>query len=145
MNTIKDIVVAKKIRKGPAHGTTKRGAFWLLFGKDNGLRLRGAGGDGVGHSAPDITYWLDLRHYRDGRVSAVIDVESWHQNTGHHHRYIRADQVLSCATVEEVVVALKGISDDCSAVYSDNRFDTLVEALTRLGLPVSAPAPDDAP
>lgn len=144
MNTIKDLVVAKKIRKGTAHGTTKRGAFWGIPGPGEGIKIRRAGGDGVGHNAPDITYWLNFRHYRNGEVSAVVDVESWHQNSGHHRRYIRADEILACTTVEEVVVALKGIRDDLSNVYSDSRHDDLSEALTSIGLPVAAPSPDEA-
>lgn len=144
MKTLKDLLIARKIRKGTAHGTTKRGAFWLLEGKDRATKIRRAGGHGIGNNSSDVTYWLDLRHYRSGEVSAVVDVESWHQNYGLKHHYIRANEVLNCSTVEEVIVTLKGISDEDSPVYSDLQSTELTKTLVDLGLPLSVPSPDEA-
>lgn len=136
MKTLKDLLIARKIRKGTAHGTTKRGAFWLLEGKDRATKIR--------QDSSDLTYWLDLRHYRSGEVSAVVDVESWHQNYGLKHHYIRANEVLNCSTVEEVIVTLKGIRDEDSPVYSDLQSTELTKTLVDLGLPLSVPPPDEA-
>jgi hypothetical protein len=145
MKTLKDIIIEKHIRTGKAWSTTKHGAYWCLTGEDWFCKLRRAGGDGIGASEADITYWLDFRHFRDGAVRAVICKEGWHQNSGTYKAWIDADKILSACTSEDVDVALKSISHDGDPVYSTYQTKELNEKLAALGIPESLPAPDDAP
>jgi hypothetical protein len=137
-----------KCRKGAASGTTKRGAFWLAC---EPLVLRKCGGDGIGGSGPDVTYTLELRHYRDGDVQAMIHRCSWHQNNGEYNGFVSCQQLLPLKTVEDVICALKGerftLDNDYDVsdhVWSDYYTDSLTTALTDIGLSESDPAPDEA-
>jgi hypothetical protein len=146
MKTLKELVEAQKCRHGFAAGTTKAGAYWLS-GK---VTLRRCGGDGVGQSGSDVEYFLALRHYRSGEVRAVVQCETWHQNDGTNNQYVTQKALLDCLTVEDVIVELKkgaAFSGDGGreTVYSDSHENELSEMLTGLGLPVAAPAPDEAP
>lgn len=134
-----------KIRKGLACGTTKRGAFWSTHRDDWVATLRRSGGDGIGQSSDEVTHYLDLRHYRDGLVQATICRSAWHQNGGDGKTYTDASEILGCTTIEDVIVALKSITDKYEQpVYSDHREKEVIAALTALGMPLSEPAPDDA-
>lgn len=141
MKTLKELIVATKCRKGPADGTTKRGAFW--FATDP-ITIRSYGGDGVGESEASRKNKLHLRHYRDGTVAALVNYHSWHQDDGTSDAY-RPAAILDCATVEEVVVVLKGMSDDDTAAYSDFNLSGLTTSLMALGLAETVPSPDDEP
>lgn len=144
MKTLKELVIASKCRKGQASGRTKRGAFWVALC----VVTRRCGGDGIGNSGADVTYSLELRHYRDGGVSATIKRDSWHQNSGTDVRYEGCGSVLDCATAEEVVCALKGISfsdfyDHTDHVLSSLKEDEVIAALVDFGLAPCEPAPDE--
>ena len=111
--------------------------------------MRAAGGDGIGNSAPDVDYCLELRHFRNGTVSAIIHRASWHQNHGSRDNYCAAPVLLECATVEQIIVELKGFRGDddytgCDEpVYSDRFEEKLTTALVKFGMPEMEPAPDD--
>lgn len=149
MKTLKSLIIDRKIRKGTAHGTTKRGAYWTLADKPNEYFaiLRRSGGDGIGQSAPDVTHGLELRHFRSGEVRAVIVRDAYHQNGSYSSggtSYHDASAILDCVTVEDVIVALKAAgTEESGSVYSDGKVENLTRALVALGLPVSAPAPDE--
>lgn len=143
MKTLKDIIIASKIRKGPAHGTTKRGAFWTFVEDEYFAKLRRSGGDGIGENSPDVTHYLDFRHFRDGSVTAVITRDAYHQNGGYSgggKEQIDASEILGCTTIEDVEIALKGIGRDESVIGSSHNLRPTLHAL---GLPESAPAPDE--
>jgi len=143
---MKNCIENSKCRRGTADGTTKSGAYWFAC---DAIKLRCAGGDGIGQSGADITFWLELRHYRSGECRAVIHRNAWHQNGcygGGGDCYTQMPAILVCATVEDVIVALKAGIDDGygrETCYSDYHEETLTAALTALGLPATAPAPDD--
>lgn len=144
--TLKELIIEKKCRKGEAHGTTKRGAYWCPYVRTQYFVVTaGRGGDGIGQSAADITVGLDLRHYRDGTVSAVLVRERYHQNEGTTKQITNADCVLSTTTVEDVVVALKGVSliDDGGAAISNYCVYGVVKECVAFGMPEAAPSPDD--
>lgn len=146
MQTLKELVVASRCRKGEAVGTTRRGAYWLAC---KPILIRSYGGDGVGNSAADVRHFLVLRHFRDGQVTSVIHYHWWHQNGGGPGDSYHAVDLLECTTVEQVICKLKGtridLDDDWSEhAYSDFRKEELEESLTALGMPVSEPAPDEA-
>ena len=144
MSTLKDLVVATRCRKGPAAGTTKRGAYWVVCGP---IKLRGCGGDGIGNNGADVNFYLYLRHYRSGEVQATIERSSWHQNHGARSSWDSCPAILECATIEEVIVALKGhrFGNDGwnDSAYSDYHQDDLTAALAALGLPETVAAPDE--
>ena len=70
MKTLKEIIVETKCRKGESDGTTKQGAFWFACDE---ILIRSFGGDGVGQSSTDLRNYLQLRHYRNGEVKAVVN------------------------------------------------------------------------
>lgn len=150
MKTLKELVIEAKCRKGEAHGTTKRGAYWCPFMPDGKAqyfsRTASRGGDGIGNNAADVRVGLDLRHFRDGTVSAVLVRESWHQNYGTSKETTNADQLLSCATAEEVIVALRGIEliNDSGPALGKGCIDDVIADCVAIGMPKAAPAPDEA-
>lgn len=139
MKTLKELIIDRKCRKGESVGTTKSGAFWLAC---DPIRIRSFGGDGIGQSARNCDNYLQLRHYRSGEVKAVVNYHSWHQNSGTHDSYISVP-ILDCTTVEDVIVILKGVSDDDTAAYSNWGEGNLTKALVGLGMAESLPAPDE--
>jgi hypothetical protein len=72
----------------------------------------------------------------------VVNFHGWHQNHGTSNSY-RTVPILDCTTVEDVIVILKGVSDDETSAYSDWGNANLSEALTGLGMIEAAPAPDE--
>ena len=146
MKTLKDLIIEAKCRKGEAHGTTKRGAYWCPFGKDQYFSLTAnRGGDGIGNSSATVKVGLDLRHFRDGTVSAVLVREDWHENHGTQSATTNADQLLNCTTAEEVVVALRGIDliNDGGPALGKGYVDDVIADCVAIGMPKSAPAPDE--
>lgn len=141
MTTLKELIIATRCRKGTAKGTTKRGAFWLAC---DPITIRSYGGDGVGNNGVDWRNHLELRHYRSGEVVATINKHGWHQNSVTHNEW-QTLPILDCTTIEDVIVALKGQTIGESPVYADWGQKNLTQALTVLGLPESAPSPDDEP
>lgn len=139
--TLKDLIISKKCRKGPADGTTKRGAYWEVF--DAPTCIRSFGGDGVGQNRSDRRNKLEFRHYRNGDVSAVVRFQSWHQNSGSSVDYQRVDSILGCATIEGVIISLKGESRDGSPILSDHFIPELTSLLQSIGLPVAEASPDE--
>lgn len=145
--TLREAVEQSHVRSGKSNGTTRRGAYWLACDE---IVLREAGGDGIGQSGPDITYYLQIRHYRGGEVRAVVHQAARHQNgswSGAGDWY-RAVDLGDCATIEDVVVVLKGGidfhgGDGRETCYSDCHYADIRDALMPLGLAESAPAPDD--
>ena len=149
MKTLKDLIIDNKCRRGPADATTKRGAFWLCPGAvDRGIaiKIRRAGGDGIGQSSPDVTYSIHLRHYRSGEVRAMVERDAYHQNgsySGGGTDWIDVSEILGATTIEEVVVALLAAGGDAGPVYSKRYSGDLTKLLSGLGLPVCAPSPDE--
>ena len=148
MGTLKELIVASKCRRGQSKGKTKSGAFWRAAD----IRTRSFGGDGIGNSGASQTVDLELRHFRDGDVKALLIWSSWHQNGGADDVHCDAGAILDCTTVEGVIAVLKGIKirddgwhDSSTHAYSDYFEDDLTNALNELGLPTAGPAPDELP
>ena len=143
MKTLKDLIIEAKCRKGEAHGTTKRGAYWNC---GTPAKIRSYGGDGIGNSGSSVTHCLELRHFRNGEVAAIVHVDAWHQNgsyAGAGDWWHDVSGILGSTTIEEVIVALKGERFDDTPAYSEWGKGNLVEALSKLGLPEAASAPDE--
>jgi hypothetical protein len=137
--TLQDLIIARRVRKGPASGTTKRGAYWLACDR---IITGSYGGDGIGQSAAQITVFLVLRHYRDGAVRAIARVHGWHQNYTHDNWY-SIPSLPACRSAEEVIVALLGRStEETGRLYTPDAESGLVAALSNLGLPQALPSPD---
>ena len=141
--TIEAAAIAAKCRKGKSDGITKNGAYWVAL---ETLTLT-AGGDGIGQSAAQIEYRLQLRHYRSGQVTAAIVRGSWHQNYGHRSTVLGAPGVLVCETAEEVITALQSV--DCGDEYGFAAdciepffYETIISALGEIGIPAAAASPD---
>jgi hypothetical protein len=143
MKTLAECIEARKCRKGKATGTTRQGAYWLAC---EPIVIRNYGGDGIGNSAADCKHYLELRHFRDGNVMAVVHGHFWHQNGARPDIYEHCSGLTSCKTVEEVIVYLKKtkIDDETTTAYSDYYADTLTAALVGLGLAECEPGPDEA-
>lgn len=141
--TIEAATIATKCRKGKSAGITKNGAYWVAL---ETLTLT-AGGDGIGQSAAQIEFRLQLRHYRTGLVTAAVVRSSWHQNSGHRSTVWGAPGVLACETAEEVIAALKtvgccdeyGFDADCVEPFF---YETIISALGEIGIPAAAASPD---
>jgi hypothetical protein len=137
--TLKDLTIAKKVRKGESVGRNKQGSYWVAFSEKTACY----GGDGIGQSAADIDYLFKLKHYRSGEVEAVIVRHSWHQNSGNHFNFIDAAKVLEMETVEDVLDYLAFIKDAGDRVYVDSSYrESMTKALEEFGL-VHAKAPDE--
>lgn len=140
--TLQDLIIASKCRKGKSHAITAKGAYWLALPP---VKIRRYGGDGIGQSYADRANSLELRHYRDGNVEAVVVAESWHQNYGHHVEEIHTPAT-TCTTAEEVVVALKNLTISDLESCSDYFQQDLIDALVSISLPeYEIPSPDDEP
>ena len=150
MKTISEIIIASKCRKGGADGTTVDGAYWVCPASpivgNLGLKtmIRSFGGDGVGQSSANCHNYLQLRHYRGGKVEAVVLENSWHQNYGTSQTVVAADAVLAATTTEELEVALLALTDEYDAnYYSQSMRENLDHLAEKIGLPESLPAPDE--
>jgi hypothetical protein len=101
--TLKDILVSRRIRKGPPYQVTPDGEYWLLR-----IKLNRTGGDGAGQSAGVATFYLDLRHYRSGKTRAYVTREASHEaKIGIATVRTRADNVLLATSIEQIMVALQ--------------------------------------
>jgi hypothetical protein len=138
---LKEVIIAAKCRKGKAEAITAKGAYWLACPP---IRTRAFGGDGIGQSSADCSFHLELRHYRDGKVRAVLVANSWHQNHGtstEEKDFWLADQY---ATVEDVIIYLRLVELWDKEGISDYHLEGITAALTALGLPeYPIPSPDD--
>ena len=160
LKTLAECVADRKCRKGKADGITKHGAFWRPLVVEevcrdtahygNGpITIRRAGGDGIGQSAADLTYSLDIRHYRDGQVRCYVERVAWHQNGSYSGAGTQRQwtDISDCTTVEHVIRVLRGGVDfDCgcreTVLSSDHEAD-LTSALVSLGLAECEPSPDE--
>jgi len=138
---LKELVRARKCRKGNPYATTAQGAFWRPC---EDILIRSFGGTGVGNSEPHRNTYLQLRNFRDGKVRASIKCETIHKDIGKEYTYCSVD-IDSCSTVEDVIVKLKGVSYKGMSVYSDRFKDNLTKALKVLGMIECLPGPDGAP
>jgi len=143
MKSLKDLIIEQKARKGPASGTDKRGAYWIV----KAITTRSAGGDGIGQSAPSLNYDLQLRHYRSGDVRAMIERDAWHQNGsygGGGTSWHGVGGILECTTAEEVIVELLNAgSEETGRLFSESHRGELVSGLAGIGLLEALPAPDE--
>ena len=150
MKTISEIIIDSKCRKGGSDGTTQHGAYWVcppspIIG-NLGLKtlIRSYGGDGIGQSCADLRNYLELRHYRGGKVEAVVLCNSWHQNYGDKQIVVVADSILAATTTEELEVALLALTDEHDTNYYSQSMRSKLDALAEtIGLPSSLPAPDE--
>ena len=143
MKTIESAAIAIKCRKGKSAGITKNGAYWIAL---ETLTLT-AGGDGIGQSAAQIEYRLQLRHYRSGLVTAAIVRSSWQQNHGINSTVLAAPAILACETAEEVISALQKVA--CADEYGFDAecvepffHEQIALALGEIGIPEAAASPD---
>ncbi len=137
MKTVKEIVIDRKIRKGPARKITKDGAYWEVS-----TCIRSHGGDGFGQNSSDLKDWMDIRHYRSGEIRGYITMEIWHQNDGTNFERTRADDLLDCATIEDIIQAVSGhlINDTPCGVSAYGRDQLILEFPE---LPLAEKSPDD--
>ena len=140
MQTLKELIEAKKCRKGKSVGITSDGAYWLAV---EPVMIRSYGGDGIGNSGTDWKHYLQLRHYRSGTVEAVIHARGWHQNRGDLNEYYSAP-IGDCETVEYVIARLKYMKCGESKAYCDGWQPELTAALASIGMAESLPSPDEA-
>lgn len=141
MITLKTAVENQKCRKGKSDGITKQGAYWLAC---DPITIREHGGDGIGQSAPSITWTLELRHFRNGEVRSVLHRYAWHQNgswSGGGDRYFGRPSLADMTTVEEIVANLKEGTDE-EKCYSDHWYGDIKDALVDLGMVEAEPSPD---
>jgi len=150
MTTLSDIIIDSKCRKGGADGITEHGAYWLCpqskIAGNRGVKtlIRSYGDNGIGNSAADLRHYLELRHYRGGKVSAVVVALSWHQNSGDSQTEIEINSVLSCTSAEELESALLALEDENDEpVYVKYCSEKLTALAESIGLPARAPSPDD--
>jgi hypothetical protein len=139
--TLKDLTIAKKSRKGEPDGRNKRGAYWTTLS----VKTAGFGGDGIGQNAPDIDWFFEIRHYRDGRVQSILRRHSWHQNTGTNNDYADASKAVDMDTIEDVLdyLASLGEGDYEERYYVDSYHrEDVTKAIEEFGLG-HAKAPDE--
>jgi hypothetical protein len=151
MKTLADIIIDSKCRKGGADGITSAGAYWLCpqskIAGNRGVKtlIRSYGGDGIGQSCADRRHYLELRHYRGGKVSAVVVATSWHQNSGTQETETEINSVLVSTSTEELESALLALEDgNYGPVYVKYCSEKLAALAELIGLPDSGPSPDDA-
>lgn len=142
MKTLKEIAIDRKARKGESSAITADGAYWLPVN----ILVSNGGGDGIGCNSPDIDQFLQVRHYRGGEVRCYITRETWHQNHGTHTTRTRADDVLNCETVEDIISTCKrhkfsGDYEDDPVLITDAGEERLAKELPEMT--VSLPAPDE--
>jgi hypothetical protein len=140
MKTLEDLIIEAKCRSGKPYEISEDGAYWLYTDR---ITLKRTGGDGIGQSTADISYILELRHYRNDDVRAIIIVELWHENYGKKTEEINADSVLSCTCVEELIIALLKLRDEREGKCCDTTFVRPWYWEHCTGLPLGKPAPDD--
>ena len=138
---LKELVRARKCRKGNPYATTAQGAFWLPCGE---IQIRSFGGTGDGNSEPLRNNYLQLRNFRDGQVKAAVKFQSIHKDIGTQNAYYNVD-IDCCSTVEDVIIKLKGVSYKGMSAYSDQFKGNLTNALKALGMIESLPGPDEVP
>ncbi len=132
--TFAEIVREKKCRRGKASGIDESGAYW------NAIKIttKMSGGTGIGNSEPQVSFYLEARHYRAGQIMIGVVRESLHQNYNDVFEWIDTPSISEADSVESVIVGLR--AKDLLSSYHQKR---LVEALTALGLPEAPPSPDD--
>jgi hypothetical protein len=142
--TLREILVSRRIRKGPPYQVTPDGEYWLLRIKLN--RIRGDSRDqGIGV----VTHYLDLRHYRSGAVRAYVTREAWHEaKIGIATVRTRADNVLNATTIEEIVVAVQQhrVAGEQVTVATDPACKGGGESVLKIALPElpwRRPSPDE--
>ena len=143
LKTLREIAIARKSRKGPADKITQDGAYWLAVE----IEIDSGGGGGIGQSGAQVSYLLQVRHYRSGDIRAYITRKTWHQNDGGNNRRTRADDLLDCSTIEDLITAMQQHeieSDYCEnykIAVSGYGHKTMITNLSEL--PESLPAPDE--
>jgi hypothetical protein len=144
--TVRDIITNRHIRKGQSTGITSDGAFWIADTGDRDNNLSCGGGDGIGESAEDVGWYINIRHYRNGEVRCYLSRETWHQNEGTRICKTRADDILDAVTIEEVIQLIRSHKIDNGyersvVQLSDEGCDRLRKYLPEL--PESIPSPDE--
>ena len=140
--TLRDIIIARKTRKGEADNITKDGAYW-----ETAINLQNGGGNGIGNNGSSVTHYLEVRHYRNGELRGYLNRHLWHQNDGTTHQRTRADNLLDCSTIEELIQTAKkhkieSVYDDSYEIEISNEGEKrLCEGLPEM--PASEPAPDE--
>ena len=145
MTTLRDIITDRKTRKGQAAKITRDGAYW-----ETAIEINSEGGDGIGQAVSNITWYIEVRHYRAGDLRAYINRHSWHQNSGTRDLRTRADDLLECQTIEDLIQVAESHevvdrNDPCGyreeVRVSDRCRERLPDDLPEMA--VSLPAPDE--
>jgi len=136
MKTLREITEATPCRKGPASIDSNGSRYW----EASGVAICRSGGDGVGRSSARVVAYLSLRRDRQGRASAVVQEEGWHQNTGTRAATEDVAAILEMPTAEDVAAWLvaRGHSRRAWA-------DRIIKDLVALGMTAREPSPDDVP
>lgn len=141
MTTLKDLTLAKRCRKGQAAAITKDGAYWLAYS----IAISLDGGDGIGQSEAQIEDKLEVRHYRNNEVRAYLNRHTWHQNDGANNNRTRADQLLECDNLEDLIIQIQRvkINNEYEIEYFEVSESGKERVAKEIALPASLPAPDE--
>ncbi|WP_318556442.1 hypothetical protein [Geobacter anodireducens] len=144
LKTLKELVEARKCRKGRPDGTSAEGGYWLaiepiLLGERR-------------HDGYDGPYWekhyLHLRHHRNGAVRVVVvERGEGHQFGGWKewaYESASLDHLAEARSVEEVEACLLAGVDTGGGMVAIRRqcAPGLYAALQGLGLPAALDGPD---
>ena len=124
--TLKDLVLAKRVRRGPPHKITSDGKYWF------GLEVCAAANP---VEVPSV--WFVVRHYEDNSLRAYCETRSF---AGVNITRNRCDEALTAASIEELMVVINSMSDIKSHFQRQLR-SALLKALP--ALPTKLAAPDE--
>lgn len=150
--TLESAIKEQKCRKEKIDGTSKDGRFWLAC---EPLVLKDTGN---GWDTPEDTFELHLRHFENEKVEAVVRQKGkWIRNNLSWKNDYSIPALLTCSTVEDIIVVLKKGIKTMEGFIDDSRqpselikecFDEcnckyLASSLTKLGVLESRPGPDE--
>ena len=124
--TLKDLVSAKRVRRGPPDKITSEGKYWFA------LEVCVAA-----NPAEVPSVWFVVRHYEDNSLRAYCETRN---AAGQNLRRNRCDEALTAASVEELMVVINSMSD-IKSHFQRQLKTALTKALPQL--PTSLAAPDE--
>ena len=102
--TFAEIVREKKCRRGKASGIDESGAYWNAI---KPITTKMSGGTGIGNSEPQVSFYLEARHYRAGQIMIGVVRESLHQNYNDVFEWIDTPFISEADSVESVIVGFR--------------------------------------
>lgn len=134
MKTLMEMVIAADIRNGKPAAKDENGEYWVVPGHANHPILQDGGDFGQDR------FTLELRHYRNGNVAAVV------VKTKYRVRDHKVPAVLGCKTAGEAITALLRMKGKKGKPLMYTVYEvSVMEYLLNLGLPEAAPSFDGSP